>query len=661
MGFVEGSLSKLCPFLGVAAFVGFLAPGVASPQTSVGQILPPGEAKAWVVQKCTQCHDLSPITASGHSPAVWKQIVERMLSGDVKANELERAAAYLAAAYPTGRRTRHVPAEAENREVEGFEPVLMSELANPKPADWLMFSRTYDAQRFSPLAKIDTDNVAKLGLAWSRGLGSGILETIPIVRNGIIYTVLPSAGVAAIDGTNGDLIWEYWRPAGVLAESARTKSLGIYKNLIFYAAPDGYLVALDARSGKVRWQTFAGRGNQTSSAFVAGDKVITGRSCQAAEDCFIAAHDALTGRELWHFRLVPAATDPVAATWGGADVGKMTTSSWGLPGSYDPARGLLYWGVANPGPYMRIDRHAGNPAAESQVAPAALYSNSTIALDLATGKLRWYYQHLPGDDWDTDYAHERTLITTKVNPDMSAVKWIARDVPRGKQRDVVAMAGEGGVLFVLDRANGKFLWALPLPYDVENSVISDIDRVTGRTRINYNLVHKRPGDRSLTCFFNTRSYWPTAYSPLTNAIYVPYVDNCLDMTAGGKRFGVRRPGSDPKRFAGIAKVNMTSGRMTQFAEGKAPTNGAVLVTGGNLVFQGDLDRRFSAYDARTGERLWQTILPGPISVSTISYEAKGRQYVLVMSGSGVLAPQLAAEAGISLVTGHNGIFAFALQ
>ena len=240
------------------------------------------------------------------------------------------------------------------------------------------------------------------------------------------------------------------------------------------------------------------------------------------------------------------------------------------------------------------------------------------------------------------------------------MKWIANDVPRGRRRDLAVTVGEGGGLFALDRATGKFLWAMPFPYDVDNSVIAGIDPATGKTRINYDLVHKKPGDRSLTCFFNTRSYWPTAYSPLTNALYVPYVDNCLDMTAGGKRFGVRRSGSDPDRFAGIAKIDMTTGALTRFGEQRAPTNGAMLATAGNLVFEGDLDRRFHAYDAGTGKQLWETVLPGPISVSTITYEAKGRQYVLVISGDGVLAPGLAAQAGISMVTGHNAIFAFAM-
>ena len=220
--------------------------------------------------------------------------------------------------------------------------------------------------------------------------------------------------------------------------------------------------------------------------------------------------------------------------------------------------------------------------------------------------------------------------------------------------------GEPGGLFVLDRDNGQFLWATPFPYDVPNFLISDIDEETGRTRINSELILQRQGDRSLVCFFNTRSFWPTAYSPVTNALYVPYVDNCLDMTAGGPRFGVPRPGIDLEKFAGLAKIDMTTGETMRFGERRAPDNGGILVTAGNVLFHGDLNRRFNAYDAETGERLWQTILPGPISVSTITYAARGRQYVLVMTGDTVLGAQLANEVGLPVVSGENAIFAFAL-
>ncbi len=147
-----------------------------------------------------------------------------------------------------------------------------------------------------------------------------------------------------------------------------------------------------------------------------------------------------------------------------------------------------------------------------------------------TGKLKWYYQHLPADDWDTDHTHERTLVTTTFNPDPKAVKWYNTEVPRGSKHDVAAMVGESGIMFVLDRNDGKFLWAEPVPVDAPNLAISNIDGKTGATTINYDVVMKKPGDHHVICYWNGRSYWPTAYDPETNSLYTGYVDNCLDMT-----------------------------------------------------------------------------------------------------------------------------------
>jgi alcohol dehydrogenase (cytochrome c) len=182
-------------------------------------------------------------------------------------------------------------------------------------------------------------------------------------------------------------------------------------------------------------------------------------------------------------------------------VGQRTASAWGLPGSYDPVRKLIYWGIANPSPYTRLKRHGGNPDAVSRSAPANAYSNSTVALDPETGKLAWYYQHLPGDDWDSDHTHERILLRTPFNPDPAAVKWINPKIPRGEQRDVSVSVGEPGGIWVLDRATGEFLWATPFPYDVPDFNISKIDVETGKTYINWDKVFKKDNERQLVLFF----------------------------------------------------------------------------------------------------------------------------------------------------------------
>ena len=425
-----------------------------------------------------------------------------------------------------------VPAHAQ---VQNFKPVTQPMLENPNPDDWLMFSRTYDAQRFSPLKQINKQNVAGLRMAWSRGMGPGQTETIPIVHDGVMYIVQPGAVVQALDASSGDLLWEYKRkvPANV-ASSARTKSLAIFQNVILYTAPDSFVVGLDAVTGEMKWETKTDGRGHTSGPIVVEGKVISGGACAGKRDsCYIAAHDALTGKEIWRFYNTPAPGEPGDESWNGAPVENRQASTWGLPGTYDPVRKMLYWGIANPMPDQRYSRHNGNADGTSRSAPADLYSNSTVALDQANGKLAWYYQHLPGDDWDSDYTHERTLLRTKVSPDPKFVKWINPDVPKGQERDVAVTVGEAGGVFELDRATGQFLWATPFPYDDPNFVISDIDVKTGKTTLNWNIVFKQPGEHHVVCYWNTRSYWPTAYHPGTNSLYVSYIDNCRDLTTAG--------------------------------------------------------------------------------------------------------------------------------
>ena len=331
------------------------------------------------------------------------------------------------------------------------------------------------------------------------------------------------------------------------------------------------------------------------------------------------------------------------------------------------SRRLIYWGVANPTPNTRANRHGGNSNAIPTESPADLYSNSTIALDPDTGKLKWYYQHLPGDDWDEDYPNERTLLRTALRPDPKFVKWINPTIKPGEQRDVMVMIGEGGGLFVNDRATGQFLWGHPFPFDTPDFLIANIDGRTGKVFLNKNKLFTGPSDRRVICYWNTRSYWPTAYHPGVNALFVPYVENCLDMTSAGpngqpreQRGGIPRPGSDPNTWAGLMKVNMTTGEMKPIHVGRAPSNGAVLTTAGNLVFFGDLDQKLRAFDAESGKMLWEQTLGGPMQNSTITYSVNGKQYIAVISGSGALSGGLMDQAGIKPNRTYNALYVYAL-
>ena len=210
---------------------------------------------------------------------------------------------------------------------------------------------------------------------------------------------------------------------------------------------------------------------------------------------------------------------------------------------------------------------------------------------------------------------------------------------------------------------------MPFPYDGPEFNISHIDVETGTTYINWDLVFQKDGDRRLICSFNTKGYWPMTYHPGYNSLYVPFHDSCLDMTANmsresgfGPRFGLPRPGSDPNAFAGIAKINMETGQIRRIYSARIPGNGAMLATAGDLIFWGDLNRRFRAFDADSGDILWETILGGPIQMSTVTYAVNGKQYVAVMTGEGQSATRglMGQIPEVNFPRGHNAIYVFAL-
>jgi alcohol dehydrogenase (cytochrome c) len=556
-----------------------------------------------------------------------------------------------------------------------FVPVTDAMLNNPSPDDWLMVSRTYNEQRFSPLAQINKGNVGQLRMAWARSLPTGTQESTPIVYRGVMYLFAPGATIQAVDATNGDLIWEYRRdyPANVRPVAAREKSLAIYQDMIYFAAPDGFLVAIDATTGKQRWETKLDNGGQQAGGLLVADgKVISNRTCQQSkrENCFIAANDAKTGKLLWKFFTTAAPGELGGDTWGNVPLDQRAAGPWGQVGSYDPKVKTLYWSVANPNPYTRLTRQ-GAPDAVSLTAPANLFSNSTVALDVDTGKLKWYYQELPGDDWDADHNHERLLIRTRVAPDPKHVKWINPALKPGEEHDIVLTAAEGGGMFALEQATGQFLWARPFPYDDPNLNMNSIDVKTGRTQINYDKVFKKDGDRIIGCYHNTRAIMQTSYDPQTNSLYVPFHDQCLQMQADvesptgyGPRNGIIRPGADPQKYMNIAKVNVATGEMKVIYSQPQGTNGSLLTTAGGLVFFGDLNRRVRALDAEDGKVLWQSIVGGMVVTSTVTYAVNGKQYVMLFTGEGqsLTANVLALTTKVMAPPVHNasGIYVFAL-
>ena len=568
--------------------------------------------------------------------------------------------------------------QTTTREVRPFVPVTDEMLRNPDPGDWLMMNRTYDFQGYSPLDEINRDNVGRLQLAWMRAMDDGAQEIRPLVYDGVMYIAHPGSDhIQALDATTGDLIWDYRLPLpSDLREYAsigdRTRGLAIYGTNIIHVSADSRLLAIDARTGELSWESVMADYHDgithTSAAMVVDGKIVTGRACFPGENkearCFISAHNSDTGVELWRVNTAAGPDELGGDTWGNVPTSKRGhVSPWGLGGSYDPELGLVYWGIAVPMPYPRIVRRGTWDVGDRT--PCELFSNSTVALDVDTGEMEWYYQHLPCDDWDMDFVQERTLIDTVVNPDPEAVMWINPKIAgTAEERKVVVTMGEPGGLFVLDRETGEFLWASPLPYtSTERFVISDIDPATGQVFINMDLVAKELGQQFIICGHNVKGWWSWSYSPLTKLLYIPINRACLNQTANERspsgaspRFTVPEPGREESGdLTEVRAVDISTGREVWRYSQRAPNAGTTLATGGNVVFFGDLERRLRAFDAETGEVLWETIMGSQITGFPVTYMAGGKQYVTVpVGGASIMqlsnwAPELEAPLGSNVL------------
>ena len=551
-----------------------------------------------------------------------------------------------------------------------FVNVTEGMLLDPPIQDWLHMSRTYNQHHYSPLTQITPDNVHGLRLAWARGLpalGSRVQST-PIVSNGVMYLVGPGDVIMAVNASTGDQIWE--RVPEYEADRARSKSIGIYEDMIYWPTFDGFIRALNAETGETVWEApMVGRtGNRNSAGgvLVADGMVLMNGSCQALtvdtadttgrKGCYIVAVDAMTGEEVWKTYTVPADGEPLADSWPAAVTEERRNASpWGLPGSYDPDLGLTYWGTADPKPYPQMSRYAteiglADGQARGCKAPCDAYSNSTLALNITDGEIMWYFQGLPGDSWDMDHNQDRLIITSMFNPDPNHIKWINPDARTGVERKFVLYNSEGGGQFAVDAATGAFLWGRPYPYDLPN-INHFVDNVrTGQTIINFDIVMKKDGDQVYQCFHNTRNWQPMSYSPRTNSQYIYFLDRCLDMNADSSdaargytlRSGAIRRGVDPSEFGTLERIDMVTGERHVLWHSDARYGGPILPTASGLLFMGTGakvgntggDGVLRAFNDETGAVLWEQDLGDRIWQGTISYQSGGKQYVMTYGEAG---------------------------
>jgi alcohol dehydrogenase (cytochrome c) len=534
-----------------------------------------------------------------------------------------------------------------NKTVQNFTPVTDQMLLSPPPGDWLNWRRTLDGHGYSPLNQINKDNVRDLRLAWASAMKEGNNEATPLVHDGVMYLINPQNTIQAIDAKRGDLIWEYayqYPPQSIQLGGAM-RNIAIYKDKLFMATYDAAIVAVDARTGKLVWRTekadWKHGFTHTSGPVIANGVLISGTTgCERykKEGCFITGHDPDSGKELWRTQTIAQPPDQNSNTWGKMPPELRAGADPWIPGTYDPQLNLFYIGTAQAKPWV---------AASRGMTPkdAALYTNSTLALDPKTGMIKWYFQHVPGESLDMDTVFERVLID--VGPDK-----------------LLFTAGKDGLLWKLDRRTGKYVDVVETVYQ---NVFDHIDKQTGTVTYRADILNAKIGDVVKACpaNFGGKDWTASAYSPENGSLIIPLQQACGSMVGGKVEFKEGGGGLGAGSGRGPFEMPNTDGMVGKLASYDVRTMKenwsvkqraifltAALTTGGGLVFVGDLDRYFRAYDAKTGKLLWQTRLGAPVQGHPVTFMTGGKQYVAVPAGvvvmkalTGLLTPDIWQPAG----------------
>jgi len=511
--------------------------------------------------------------------------------------------------------------------------VTPQRLVNPEPQNWLMNHRTYDGQRYSPLARITKDNVKNLKLAYAVPLGGGagneyVLAT-PLAEDGFLY-ITDSWGVLyKIDGTSGEVGRIVWRMDPKQQKQQRNRGATMWGNLVITAA-DGppRMIATNKETGQIVWESsFADTPEValTSAPLAIKDKIIVGAANgdQGVRD-WIAGLDAATGRRLWQKYTIPAPGEPGSETWKGNNNAWQTGGGalW-VTGTYDPETNQTFWGTGNPVPMYDPTYRPGDN----------LYTNSAISYNPDTGNMNWYFQFTPGDMWDFDEVGTHILIDGAV---------------AGQPRKLVTHSARNGYLYTMERGNGAMVMAKPYMDNVNWT--KGIDQKTGKPldydptkdiQVYSTLANQNPREPTKkVCpgHAGGNNYWPSSYSQRTKLIYIPALSNCEDITIdtakhskdlgwnGGSFKITERYTSD------LTAADPVTGEIKKSIRLNYPNYSGTLVTAGGLVFIALMDGTIAAYDDTSLDQLWKINVGSGFTAPPMTFEVNGKQYLAIASG-----------------------------
>jgi alcohol dehydrogenase (cytochrome c) len=496
--------------------------------------------------------------------------------------------------------------------------------ASRESRNWLTYSGRYSGWRYSTLDQINTSSASRLTLQWAFQVGDlGQFETTPLVVDGVLYGTGQNDRAFAIDARTGRSIWRYQRNLPDKLQPCCgmvNRGLAILGDRLFMATLDAHVIALDRKTGNLLWDVTSADYHKAYTFTVAPlalkNEVIVGTSGgEYGVRGFIDAYDATTGRRLWRFETVPGPGQPGHETWASDSWKTGGAPAW-ITGTYDPDLNLIYWPTGNPSP----SNYGGERGGDN------LYSNSVLALDADTGKLKWYFQFTPHDLYDYD----ATQIPVLVDAD-----W------EGHPRKLLIQANRNGFFYVLDRTDGKFLFAKPFGNVTWAREIGP----DGKPIVNTSLHASPAGTRVCPGALGLTNWFSPSYNPETGLFYVATSTECDIFTnspqpyrAGHDFLGsVYVPDPVERPTGALKAIDVLSGKEKWSFPYFSSPNGGALSSSGGIVFAGDADGNFIVLNAKTGRDLWHIQLGAAIYSTAITFELDSKQYVVIPAGSTLFA------------------------